>query len=326
MHNVHDTHPHLSPADTWKSLFTGEADSSVDPDSFSPFFTPSKTPSHLEILRILKENPVDTVSILAVGPLTNVALAAAEDPETFLRVKELVVMGGAVNVVGNVTPVAEFNTYADAIAAARVYALTSKTPNFTLPKIPERFTHLSEYPENLSRQLKLTLCPLDITTPHFINKSFFVEKIKPIIDSGSPLALWTSHFIMGAYKKIEEIVGDGSDAELSLHDPLTVWYMLTQDDPKWKTLAKPEDIRVETSGQWTLGMHVVDNRGHSSGGEVSVEVPLEPEGDAIIVLTDDVPGDTMGWFSARKGNNIRRLIASPGEEIFKEVWMQRVFG
>ena len=33
----------------------------------------------------------------------------------------------------------------------------------------------------------------------------------------------------------------------------------------------------------------------------------------------------MGWMSVLKGNNVGRLIASPGEDLFKEVWMQRVF-
>lgn len=131
LHNVHTAHPHLAPAETWKSMF--ESNST---DTYSPYFTPSKSPAHKEILRLLRESPENTISILATGPLTNVALAAADDPETFLRARELVVMGGAVHVEGNVTPNAEFNCYADAIAAARVYALTSPNPQSTMPVIP----------------------------------------------------------------------------------------------------------------------------------------------------------------------------------------------
>lgn len=65
-------------------------------------FVPSQRPAYEEILRVLRENEPDTISVVVLGPMTNVALAAAKEPEVFLRAKEIVVMGGAIKVPGNV--------------------------------------------------------------------------------------------------------------------------------------------------------------------------------------------------------------------------------
>ncbi|PCK18797.1 nucleoside hydrolase [Bacillus pumilus] len=57
------------------------------------------------------------VTIVLTGPLTNLALAVKKCPELIHHVKEVIFMGGVVKGQGNVTPVAEFNTYADPEAA-----------------------------------------------------------------------------------------------------------------------------------------------------------------------------------------------------------------
>jgi len=61
------------------------------------------------------------ITLVAIGPLTNVALAIRQEPRIVKAVKELVIMGGAIRYEGNVTALAEFNTYVDPHAAHIVY-------------------------------------------------------------------------------------------------------------------------------------------------------------------------------------------------------------
>jgi inosine-uridine nucleoside N-ribohydrolase len=60
------------------------------------------------------------LTLIALGPLTNLALALRRDPARLRRVGRIVVMGGAISAPGNVTAAAEFNFYVDPDAAAAV--------------------------------------------------------------------------------------------------------------------------------------------------------------------------------------------------------------
>ena len=64
--------------------------------------------------------------LVALGPLTNLAMLLRERPIALEQAKQIVVMGGAVNTPGNVTPEAEFNFYCDPVAADIV--LSSRLP------------------------------------------------------------------------------------------------------------------------------------------------------------------------------------------------------
>ena len=64
--------------------------------------------------------PPGTVTLCPIGPLTNVALAIIKEPAIVPRLKEIVLMGGAME-LGNVTAAAEFNIYVDPHAARVVF-------------------------------------------------------------------------------------------------------------------------------------------------------------------------------------------------------------
>ena len=72
-----------------------------------------------EFARILREPGAPPLTIVAIGPLTNLALLLGVHPELADRIERIVAMGGSSG-PGNVTPNAEYNTWADPEAAARV--------------------------------------------------------------------------------------------------------------------------------------------------------------------------------------------------------------
>ena len=324
-------------------------------------FTPSQIPAHLEILKLLRDNEPNSITIVAIGPMTNLALAAAEDPETFLKAKEILVMGGKIDQAGHtvhqslshlqqvpniheppfrlikqapgpirdllnirnqMTPIAEFNTYADSMAAARVYALTSPKPRKMMPLAPpvplgqkegvKPQSCLSSYPDNLSKRLNVTLFPLDITEKHVLTRGEFGASLQPQLAAKSPLAEWVSAFMNATFERVEslhpEVSGDAVGVQL--HDPLTIWYCVDDDNPKWKII-EGEDLRVETAGQWTRGMFVTDKRSRKQ----------KDDND-----DSEAPGDTDGCLTGGNGNRLNRCVGSPGQDIFGQLLLKRIFG
>ena len=134
------------------------------------------------------------LSVCATGPVTNLALAQALDPGFLTRLKEVVIMGGSVDVnapkLGNVTPYAEFNTYADPQALRVVLESGARVVLFGL---------------NLTRQVRVTR-----------------ERVADLAALGTPTARLCADMLRVYLDKIElrdQRVG-------ALHDPCTVAYLL----------------------------------------------------------------------------------------------------
>lgn len=88
---------------------------------------PPPTALHTEhavdaLLRLLQDHAPGTLRLVAIGPLTNLALAEIKQPGVLRRAAQLDIMGGAAFVPGNVKAHAEFNFYADPLAAQTVLA------------------------------------------------------------------------------------------------------------------------------------------------------------------------------------------------------------
>lgn len=143
-----------------------------------------------KILELIQSE--DDISIIALWPLTNIARAILQDPDTFLKVKELIVMGGAIRVPGNKNRVAEFNIFVDPEAADIVF----------------------QFP------IKKTIVPLDACNDIQLQLSDF-EQIQ--WDLRDPLIAMMKPYIQNIWDN------EGTYAAL-MYDPLTVYYVLNPEN------------------------------------------------------------------------------------------------
>lgn len=82
---------------------------------------PYPEPAGLALARLAREHP-GQITLVTLGPLTNIALAIQLDADFLANLRHLVIMGGSVDGRGNTTPAAEFNFLVDPEAAAFVFA------------------------------------------------------------------------------------------------------------------------------------------------------------------------------------------------------------
>jgi len=177
------------------------------------------------ILHLVKSHP-NEVTLVTLGPFTNIALAIQKDPEVMMLVKEIVSMGGAINVAGNKNRVAEFNIFVD----------------------PEAADIVMRFP------VKKTLVPLDACN-HVLMQPQDIDRIK-----NSRLRNLLGKMMTSYIAKLEKDTGDRGAL---MYDPLTIFYLL-QPASCW-TVEK--NVQVETKGEITRGMTVVDKRNVPDGLE-----------------------------------------------------------
>lgn len=162
----------------------------------------------------------EDVTLIATGPLTNIAAAINREPEIVGRVKELCIMGGSVT-YGNWTPAAEFNIYVDPEAAYRVF-------NSGL--------HVKMCGINLTRQCCLT--------------SEHVAKFREIGNKAAKLAADLTEFFIDATIKSASLTG------ANMHDACAAAWIINPDLIK----AVDMHIDIELKGELTRGMTVCDYR------------------------------------------------------------------
>jgi purine nucleosidase len=158
-----------------------------------------------------------TVTLVPVGPYTNIALAVRKDPRIVERVKGVVAMGGAYT-RGNITPAAEFNIYGDPEAADVVFRA----------------------------KWDVTMVGLDLTQTQALATPDLQDRVRAV---GGPMA----KFILDIWEFIATTHGGLLQIEYpAIHDACCVAAMI---DPTVFTTEKA-DIRVELAGRWTKGMTV----------------------------------------------------------------------
>ena len=176
-------------------------------------------------LRPVKQHAVDLIiekimaapreiTLVPVGPLTNIAMALRKEPRIAEHTREVVIMGGALRVPGNVTPEAEFNIYADPHAAHMVFH--------------------AGWP--------MRLVSLDVTQKTLLQR----ERVQALASNGNPITLLILQLVENFLNSFG--LPRGITA-FQMHDPLCLFAAFQPDIITWE----PAYVDVEIGSSLTLG-------------------------------------------------------------------------
>lgn len=187
-----------------------------------PKLPPQPTPAVEAMIDAFRAYPGE-ITLVTLGPLTNIALAVGIAPDLKTKIKECIVMGGAANTVGNITPAAEYNIWVDPEAARMVY-------HSGIPLV----------------QVGWELCRGDA--------NLLEEDIKYIRSFGTVYGDFTIDCNRQAIQTNREWLGDPA---LPLPDPVTMAIALDPDICKRRS---KHFVDIVTDSELTRGMTVVDER------------------------------------------------------------------
>ena len=159
------------------------------------------------------------ITLVAIGPLTNVALAIRQEPRIVPAIKELIIMGGAIRYEGNTTALAEFNTYVDPHAAHIVYHAGMPT----------------------------TLVPLDVTYQCVLTKAD-IQRMRHIDSPITKLVEEATRFYMEFHDEFQSIDG------CVINDPLALALAFAPDLCTYREMP----VDVDISGGISMGKTIGD--------------------------------------------------------------------
>ena len=189
------------------------------------------------IAKVVREHP-EKVTLVATGPLTNIALFLKLYPELKGNVAEIVFMGGSAS-RGNRTPYAEFNIWMDPEAADIV----------------------------MKSGIPLTMCGLDVTHQALVTEPIFA-KLEQMGTELSTTVIGLLKFFASTYNDVFEM------PDPPLHDPVAIALIIDRSVVKTRS----SNVEIELNGTFTRGATVVDiyNRnGGTANVEVALELDFD---------------------------------------------------